>query len=109
VELSFEQPAETIVSTTLGTLNILEAMRIVNRSAKLYNASSSESFGDLNSQAADESFPFKPRSPYGVAKAAAHSLAVNYRERHGLFCSNGILVQSRIAATPSALRHAEDR
>ena len=101
VGLSFDQPAETIVSVTLGTLNILEAMRIVNRSAKLYHAGSSECFGDVGDQAADESFPFKPRSPYGVAKAAAHSLAVNYRERHGLFASNGILFNHKSPLRPA--------
>jgi GDPmannose 4,6-dehydratase len=101
VGLSFDQPAETIVSITLGTLNILEAIRLVNRSAKFYHASTSECFGDVGDQAADESFPFKPRSPYGVAKAAAHSLAVNYRERHGLFCSNGILFNHESPLRPA--------
>jgi GDPmannose 4,6-dehydratase len=101
VGLSFDQPAETIVSITLGTLNILEAMRIVKRSAKLYNASSSECFGDVGDLAADESFPFKPRSPYGVAKAAAHSLAVNYRERHELFCCTGILFNHESPLRPA--------
>ena len=91
VGLSFDQPAETLASITLGTLNILEAMRITKSAAKIYHASSSECFGDVGQQAADETFSFRPRSPYGVAKAAAHSLVVNYREQYGMFASNGIL------------------
>lgn len=91
VSLSFDQPTETITSITLGTLNILEATRLTESSAKIYHASSSECFGDVGQQAADESFSFRPRSPYGVAKAAAHALVVNYREQYGMFASNGIL------------------
>lgn len=91
VGLSFDQPAETLASITQGTLNILEAMRLIKSSARIYHASSSECFGDVGQLAADESFSFRPRSPYGVAKAAAHSLVVNYREQYGMFASNGIL------------------
>lgn len=101
VGLSFDQPAETLVSVTLGTLNILEALRLAKRSARLYHASSSECFGDVGIQAADESFSFKPRSPYGIAKIAAHSLAVNYRERYGIFASNGILFNHESPLRPS--------
>jgi GDPmannose 4,6-dehydratase len=101
VGLSFEQPAEALVSITLGTLNILEALRIVNRWARIYHASSGECFGDVGEQGAHESFPFKPRSPYGIAKAAAHSLLVNYRERHGLFASNGILFNHESPLRPA--------
>jgi GDPmannose 4,6-dehydratase len=67
----------------------------------LYHASSSECFGDVGQEAADESFPFKPRSPYGIAKAAAHSLVVNYRERHRLFACNGILFNHESPLRPS--------
>lgn len=91
VSLSFDQPAETLSSITIATLNILEAIRLVKSAARFYNASSSECFGDVAKLAADESFPFRPRSPYGVAKAAAHLLAVNHREQYGFFVSNGIL------------------
>ncbi len=101
VGLSFDQPAETLASITLGTLNFLEAIRFTNKSARLYHASSSECFGDIGKDAADESFPFKPRSPYGIAKSAAHSLVVNYRERHGLFASNGILFNHESPLRPT--------
>lgn len=101
VGLSFDQPAETLVSVTLGTLNILEALRLAKRSARLYHASSSECFGDVGAQAADESFSFKPRSPYGIAKTAAHSLVVNYRERYGIFASNGILFNHESPLRPA--------
>lgn len=91
VGLSFEQPTETLTSLTLGALNVLEAQRFLKPNARLYHASSSECFGDVGRAAADETFTFRPRSPYGVAKAAAHALVVNYREQHGLFAANGVL------------------
>jgi GDPmannose 4,6-dehydratase len=92
VGLSFEQPAETIDSLVLGLLNILEAVRIFNPDIRVYNASSGECFGEIDGGLfADESTPFRPKSPYGVAKASSHMLSVNYRESYGLFCSNGIL------------------
>jgi GDPmannose 4,6-dehydratase len=101
VSLSFNQPAETLASVTLATLNILEALRIAKKTARFYHASSSECFGDVGEQAADESSPFKPRSPYGIAKTAAHSLAVNYRDRHGLFACNGILFNHESPLRPA--------
>ena len=101
VSLSFEQPGETLSSITLGMLNVLEAMRFVNKAARLYHASSSECFGEVGDQAADEGFPFKPRSPYAIAKAAAHSLVVNYRERHGLFAGNAIMFNHESPLRPS--------
>lgn len=91
VGLSFEQPVETIESITLGTLNLLEALRFIGKPAKLYHAGSSECFGDLGQIAANEDMPFRPRSPYAVAKASAHWLVANYRESYGLFACNGIL------------------
>jgi GDPmannose 4,6-dehydratase len=91
VGLSFEQPTETLESITLGTLNLLEAMRFLGKPIRLYHASSSESFGDLGKLAATESTPFRPRSPYAIAKASAHWLVANYREAYGLFACNGIL------------------
>jgi GDPmannose 4,6-dehydratase len=91
VSLSFSQPAETLTSVTLGTLNMLEVMRRMGRRVRFYNAGSSECFGDTGAQPANEQTAFRPRSPYGVAKAAAISLVANYRESYGLFTCSGIL------------------
>jgi GDPmannose 4,6-dehydratase len=91
VRLSFEQPVEAVESITRGTLNILEAIRFLNRPTRFYNAGSSECFGDIESEAADEATRFAPRSPYAVAKAAAHWLVHNYREAYGLWACTGIL------------------
>lgn len=91
VGLSFDQPMETSESITIGTLNLLEAIRFLNRSIKLYNAGSSECFGDTYGLAANENTPFRPRSPYGVAKAAAFWQVANYREAYNLFACSGIL------------------
>ena len=91
VGLSFELPVETLESITIGTLNILEAIRLRRRPVKLYHASSSECFGDVGNVAADEQTPFHPTSPYAVSKASAHWLVNNYRNAYGLYASNGIL------------------
>ena len=91
VGLSFEQPVETIESIAIGTLDILEAIRFVERPIRLYHASSSECFGDTGGIAATESTPFRPRSPYAVAKACAHNLVANYREAYGMHACTGIL------------------
>jgi GDPmannose 4,6-dehydratase len=91
VSLSFQQPVETQESIHLATLNLLEAIRFIGKPIKLYNASSSECFGDLGDQAADEETPFRPRSPYATAKAAAFWQVANYREGYGLFACSGIL------------------
>jgi GDPmannose 4,6-dehydratase len=91
VGLSFEQPVETFDSITIGTLNWLEAIRFLGQPIKFYNASSSECFGDADGLAADENTPFRPRSPYGVAKAAAFWQVANYREAYNLFACSGIL------------------
>ena len=91
VGLSFEQPSETIESITIGTLNILEALRFLKLPAKFYHASSSECFGDTNGVPADENTAFDPVSPYAVAKSSAHWLVRNYREAHNMFAANGIL------------------
>jgi len=88
VGLSFEQPAGTLESVAMGTLNLLEAIRFRDLPVRFYNASSSECFGDTRNLPSDEDTPFKPRSPYGVAKAAASWEVANYREAYGLFaCS----------------------
>jgi len=91
VWLSFEQPVESIESITLGTINLLEAIRFFRSGTKLYHAGSSECFGETKRKPADEDTPFHPRSPYAVAKAAAHWAVANYREAYGLFACNGIL------------------
>ncbi len=91
VSLSFQQPVETLESITAGTLNLLEAIRFIDSPIKFYNAGSSECFGDTGGQPADELTPFRPRSPYAVAKAAAFWEVANYREAYGLFACSGIL------------------
>ncbi|HSO73984.1 MAG TPA: GDP-mannose 4,6-dehydratase [Blastocatellia bacterium] len=91
VALSFQQPVETLESIAQGTLNLLEAIRFTGRPIKLYNAGSSECFGDTKPEPADEKTQFRPRSPYAVAKAAAFWEVANYREAYGLFACSGIL------------------
>ncbi|MBD2338968.1 GDP-mannose 4,6-dehydratase [Calothrix sp. FACHB-156] len=91
VGLSFGQPVETLESIATGTLNLLEAVRFLGKPIKLYNAGSSECFGDTSEIAADENTPFRPRSPYAVAKATAFWEVANYREAYGLFACSGIL------------------
>lgn len=91
VGLSFDQPVETLESITLGTLNLLEVIRFLQQPIRFYNAGSSECFGDTGGAPADEATPFHPRSPYAVAKAAAHWEAANYREAYNLFACTGIL------------------
>ena len=91
VSLSFEQPVETIESISTGSLNLLEAIRFFDRDIKLYNAGSSECFGDTHRAPANEETPFHPRSPYAIGKAAAFWLTANYREAYGLFACSGIL------------------
>lgn len=91
VGLSFEQPVETMESIGVATLNILEAIRFTGRKIRFYAAGSGECFGDTRGRRADEETPFRPRSPYAVAKAAAHFEVANYREAYGLFACNGIL------------------
>ena len=91
VGLSFQQPVETLESISLGTLNLLESIRFVDRPVKFYNAGSSECFGDTGGAPATEDTPFRPRSPYAVAKAAAFWEVANYREAYGLSACSGIL------------------
>jgi GDPmannose 4,6-dehydratase len=91
VGLSFEQPVETLESISVGTLNLLEGIRFLDREIRLYNAGSSECFGDTGDSPADEQTPFRPRSPYAVAKAAAFWQVANYREAYGLYACSGIL------------------
>ncbi len=100
VWLSFQQPVETMESISIGTLNLLEAMRFVDRPIKLYNAGSSECFGETGNFPADENTPFRPRSPYAVAKAAAHWEVANYREAYNLFACSGILFNHESTIRP---------
>jgi len=101
VGLSFEQPSATIESITLGTLNVLEASRMVDRPVRIYQAGSSECFGDANGEPANESTPFDPRSPYAVAKASAFWLVNNYREAYDLWACTGILFNHESPLRPT--------
>lgn len=91
VGLSFEQPVETLDSVAVGTINLLEAIRFTGSKARVYQAGSSECFGDTGTEAANEDTPFRPRSPYATAKAAAHWTVANYRDPYGLHACSGIL------------------
>ena len=91
VGLSFEQPVETLESISIGTLNLIEGIRILGLPSRYYNAGSSECYGDTGGAPADEETPFRPRSPYAVAKAAAFWEVANYREAYGAFACSGIL------------------
>ncbi len=91
VGLSFEQPVETLESIAVGTINLLEAIRFLDRPVRFYSAGSGECFGDTEGRAANEQTPFRPRSPYAVAKSTAHWLVANYRAAYGLHASTGIL------------------
>jgi len=91
VGVSFEQPGTTVQITGIGALNLLEAIRLVNRKIRYYQASTSEMFGKVQAVPQAEDTPFYPRSPYGVAKLYAHWMTVNYRESYDIFGSSGIL------------------
>ena len=93
VQVSFETPEYTANADALGTLRILEAIRILHleRRTRFYQASTSEMFGLVRESPQTEQTPFHPRSPYGVAKLYAHWITINYREAYGLFACSGIL------------------
>jgi len=91
VPASWEQPILTSEITGLAVTRILEAIRIVDPMIRLYQASTSEIFGNVDDEPQNESTPFHPRSPYGVSKVYAHLITVNYRESYGLFACSGIL------------------
>ncbi|MGK2935374.1 MAG: GDP-mannose 4,6-dehydratase [Gemmatimonadaceae bacterium] len=93
VRVSFETPEYTANSDGLGTLRLLEALRILRMTdrVRFYQASTSELYGNASEIPQSEITPFHPRSPYGVAKLYAYWITVNYREAYGLFASNGIL------------------
>ena len=93
VKVSFETPEYTANSDALGTLRLLEAIRILGLEAKtrFYQASTSELYGKVQETPQNEGTPFYPRSPYAVAKLYAYWITINYREAYGLYASNGIL------------------
>ena len=93
VHVSFETPEYTANSDALGTLRLLEAVRILglNDATRIYQASTSEMFGEVQEVPQKETTPFYPRSPYGAAKVYAYWITVNYREAYGMHASNGIL------------------
>jgi GDPmannose 4,6-dehydratase len=93
VQVSFETPEYTASSDALGTLRLLEAIRILGmeNSVRFYQASTSELFGNVRESPQRETTPFCPRSPYGAAKLYAYWITVNYREAYGIHASNGIL------------------
>jgi GDPmannose 4,6-dehydratase len=91
VGLSFSQPVETMESISGGVLNLLEAVRFLNKKIRIYNAGSGEAFGDTGNEPANERTAFRPRSPYAVAKAAGFWQVSNYREAYDLFACTGLL------------------
>lgn len=91
VGLSFDQPMETYESISVATLNLLEAIRMLEIPVRFYNAGSGECFGNIDGEKASEATSFRPRSPYAVAKAAAFWQVANYREAYGIFACSGLL------------------
>lgn len=91
VPTSWSQPVLTGEFTAIGVTRMLEAIRLVNKNIKFYQASSSEMFGKVSEAPQNENTPFHPRSPYGVAKVYGHYITVNYRESYGIFAASGIL------------------
>lgn len=100
VGLSFEEPAETIQSIAIGTLNMLEACRMADEPIRLYSAGSGECFGN-STRPVDEDSPFHPRSPYAVAKTTAFELVANYREAYNSWSCTGILFNHESPLRPS--------
>ena len=101
VGLSFDQPVETLESIATATHNFLEVLRFLNCPIRFYNAGSSECFGTTLPIGADESTPFRPRSPYGVAKSTAFWQVANYREAYGIKACTGILFNHESALRPA--------
>jgi len=101
VGLSFQQPMETFASIAVGTLNLLEAIRVLGDPIRFYNAGSSECFGETESEGATEDHSFRSRSPYAVAKATAFWQVANYREVYNLFACSGILFNHESPLRPA--------
>jgi GDPmannose 4,6-dehydratase len=91
VGISFEQPIGTINYNTQSVLNILESIRLLTLDTKVYQASSSEMFGQVTSLPVSEVTPLHPLSPYAISKASGYWIGINYRESYGVHCVNGIL------------------
>ena len=91
VGISFTNPISTTEINGIGALNLLEAIRLINKDIKFYQASSSELFGETTEETQNEDTPFSPRSPYGCSKLFAFAITKNYREAYNMFSSNGIL------------------
>ena len=91
VKVSFDEPVYTVTADAVGTLNVLEALRKLDKIPKFYQASSSEMFGLVQEVPQSEKTPFHPRSPYGCAKVYSFWQTVNYREAYDMFACNGIL------------------
>lgn len=101
VGLSFDQPVETLESIATATHNFLEVIRFLERPIRFYNAGSSECFGEAPATGANESTPFRPRSPYGVAKSTAFWQVANYREAYGIQACTGILFNHESSLRPA--------
>ena len=101
VALSFSEPVETLESIVFGTVNLLEALRRVGPKVRFYGAGSSECFGDTGGRPANELSAFRPKSPYGIAKAASIYLVANYRKSYGLFACSGILFNHKSPLRPA--------
>jgi GDPmannose 4,6-dehydratase len=100
VGMSFAYPVETFESILIGTMNLLECLRLLRHPGRFYNAGSSEVFGNTK-KPATETTPYHPRSPYAAAKAAAHFAVTNYREAYGLFACTGILFNHESPLRPA--------
>lgn len=101
VGLSFEQPVETFESTSIATLNLLEAMRFLDSPMRLYSAGSGECYGNTGQTPADETTLFLPSSPYAVAKSTAYWTVANYREAYKLFACTGVLFNHESPLRPA--------
>ena len=110
MQVSFDTPEYTANADGVGTLRLLEAIRILGLKDKtrFYQASSSELFGLVQETPQSETTPFYPRSPYGAAKLYAYWIIVNYREAYGLHASNGILFNHESPTEGRNLRDAQD-
>src|SRR3954466_9870813 len=111
VQVSFETAEYTANSDALGTLRLLEALRILGMTerTKFYQASTSELYGKVRECPQTERTPFYPRSPYAVAKLYGYWITVNYREAYGMYASNGILFNHESPIRGADLRRAQDR
>ena len=110
VAVSFEEPEYTANSDALGTLRLLEAIRILGleKKTRFYQASTSELYGLVRETPQKETTPFYPRSPYAVAKLYAYWITVNYREAYGMYACNGILFNHESPAPRRDVRHPQD-